>query len=291
MLTSERGAALEWVKFTRCKMNRKEPWYFDENPSELYERLLVPSKFLPWAEDLVRLGNPLQGNKVLDVACGTGTVTRLLPSYVGASGLVTGLDFDAGRLDVAASLPPASGCIIEWKEGNAGALPFGDAAYDFVFCQQGLQFFPDKLTALREMHRVLISDGKLILGVWCSVEYQPGGRAMADALERHVGPEAGAIRRAPFSFGDAGVIKALVTDAGFRDVVVEPTVKNVHFPSAEAFTKRYISARVPLKPLVAAVSEEARAAVVSDVNAALDQYETENGLELPTAVNVVTARA
>ena len=109
MLTSEHGAALEWAKFTRCKMNLKEPWYFDENQSELYERLLVPSKFLPWAEDLVRLGNPLQGNKVLDVACGAGTVTRLLPSYVGASGLVTGLDFDAGRLDVAASLPPASG--------------------------------------------------------------------------------------------------------------------------------------------------------------------------------------
>ena len=272
-------------------MNRDEPWYFDDNPSELYERLLVPSKFLPWAEDLVRLGNPQPGDKVLDVACGTGTVTRLIPPYVGTSGSVTGLDFDADRLHVAASLPPTPGCFIEWKEGDAGALPFGDVAFDLIFCQQGLQFFPDKPTALREMHRVLVSGGRLILGVWRAVEHQPGGRAMADALERHVSSEAGAIRREPFSFGDAGVIEALVTDAGFHDVVVDPTVKNVHFPSAEAFTKRYISARVPLNTMVAATNDEARDAVVSDVNTALDQYETKYGLDLPTAVNVITARA
>jgi len=273
------------------KMSRTEPWYFDENPSELYERLLVPAKFLPWAKYLAELANPQPGDKVLDVACGTGTVTRLIPSYVGASGAVTGLDFDAGRLDVAASLPIGLGCAIDWKEGDAGALPFDDTAFDLVFCQQGLQFFPDKPKALREMHRVLVSGGKLILGVWRSVEHQPGGRAMADALERHVSPEAGAIRREPFSFGSAGVIESLVINAGFHDVVVNPTVKNVHFPSAEAFTKRYISARVPLNTMIAAVNNEARDAVVSDVNAALEHFESENGLELPTAVNIVTGRA
>ncbi len=273
------------------KMSRAEPWYFDEKPSELYERLLVPSKFLRWAKYLAELDNPQPGDKVLDVACGTGTVTRLIPSYVGASGSVTGLDFDASRLDVAASLRIESGCAIDWKEGDAGALPFDDAAFDLVFCQQGLQFFPDKPKALREMHRVLVSRGRLILGVWRSVEHQPGGRAMADALERHVSPKAGAIRREPFSFGSAGVIESLVMDAGFHDVVVNPTVKNVHFPSAEAFTKRYISARVPLNTMVAAVNNEARDAVVSDVNAALEHFESENGLELLTAVNIVTGRA
>jgi ubiquinone/menaquinone biosynthesis C-methylase UbiE len=268
-----------------------EPWYFDENPSELYERLLVPAKFLPWAEELVRIGEPQMGDKVLDVACGTGTVTRLIPPRVGVSWEVTGLDFDAGRLKVGATLPSISGCEIKWKEGDASTLPFGDAAFDMVFCQQGLQFFPDKLEALREMHRVLVSDGKLILGVWRSVEHQPGGRAMADALERHVSPEAGAIRRSPFSFGDPELLEALVTDAGFQDVVVKPTVETVQFPSVEAFTKRYISARVPLNQLVAALDEKARDAIVADVNVALAQYETETGLELPTAVNVVTARA
>ena len=271
-------------------MDENEPWYFDENPSELYERFLVPSKFLPWAEDLVELGGPTIGGKVLDVACGTGTVTRLIP-LVGNSGKVAGLDFDGGRLTVAATLPRPVGCDIDWVEGDAGDLPFDDNAFDMVFCQQGLQFFPDKAAALKEMNRVLVTNGKLIIGVWRSKEHQPGGNATANALERHISAEAGAIRRAPFSFGDAEVINALVTEAGFRDIAVRPTIKKVRFPSAEAFTKRYISARTPLNQMVAAASQEQQDAVVNDVNTALAKYETDNGLELPTAVNVVMARA
>ena len=272
-------------------MHQNEPWYFDEVPAELYERLVVPSKFLPWAKELVALGAPQSGQRVLDVACGTGTVARLIPPLVGSTGTVVGLDFNAGRLQVAASLPPPSGVAIRWEEGDATTLPFADAAFDIVFCQQGLQFFPDKLTALREMRRVLIPDGKLVLGVWRSVKNQPGGRAMADALERHVSAEAATVRREPFSFGSADVIEKLVSDAGFSDVVVSPTAKNVSFPSAEAFTKRYISARIPLNTMVAAVSEQARNDLVEDVNAALRQFEQAEGLALPTAVNLVTASA
>jgi len=268
---------------------QNEPWYFDDDPAELYERLLVPSKFLPWAEDLVALGKPQTGQRVLDVACGTGTVTRLIPPCVGSTGVVVGLDFNAARLDVAASLPPPSGVAIGWQEGDATALPFADATFDLIFCQQGLQFFPDKLAALREMRRVLVPNGKLVLGVWRSVEHQPGGRAMADALERHVSPKAAMVRREPFTFGRAEDLEHLVKDAGFHDVVVSPTVKKVRFPSAEAFTKWYISARVPLNIMVASASEDARNAIVAEVTAALRQYEDAQGLALPTAVNVVTA--
>ena len=141
------------------------------------------------------------------------------------------------------------------------------------------------------MNLVLVMNGKLILGVWCSKEHQPGGNATADALERHIGAEAGAIRRAPFAFGDAGAIRSLMTGAGFRNVEGRPTVKKVHFPSAESFTKRYISARAPLNQIVAAASHKQREAVVNEVKSALAKYETDNGLELPTAVNMVVARA
>ena len=268
-----------------------EPWYFDQNPAELYERYLVPAKFGPWVEELVKFGNPQPGQRVLDVACGTGTVTRLIPPYVGASGRVVGLDINTAPVDVASSLPLSSDLVIQWQEGDVRALPFDDAMFDIVFCQQGLQFFPDKLAALRQMRRVLVPGGKLVLGVWRLVGHQPGGRAMADALERNVSPEAGAIRREPFAFGDAGAIETLIVDAGFRDVVSRALIKAVYFPSAEAFTKRYISARVPLNAMVAAVDEKARAAVVADMVAALQAYETELGLELPTAVNIVTALA
>lgn len=272
-------------------MLQSEPWYFDEKPAELYENLLVPSKFLPWAKDLVALGAPQPGQNVLDVACGTGTVTRLIPPLVGSTGTVVGLDFNSGRLDVAASLPRPTGVAIRWEQGDATVLPFADAEFDIVFCQQGLQFFPNKSAALREMRRVLVPKGKLVLGVWRDVEHQPGGKAMADALERHVSAEAANVRREPFSFGNAEVIEELVIYAGFSDVVVSPTVKKVRFPSAEAFTKRYISARVPLNTMVAAASEAARVAIVEEVNAALQQYQDADGLAVPTAINVVTAVA
>jgi ubiquinone/menaquinone biosynthesis C-methylase UbiE len=132
-------------------MGQQEQWHFDENPEELYERYLVPAKFGPWAEDLVALGAPQPGERVLDVACGTGVVTRLVVPHVGATGKVVGLDLNAGRLVVARSLSSGSGSTIEWREGDVSALPFADVVFDLVCCQQGFQFFPDRFTALREM--------------------------------------------------------------------------------------------------------------------------------------------
>jgi len=135
------------------------------------------------------------------------TVTWLLPPIVGTAVRVADLDFNVGRLAVAANLPRPAGCDIERVKGDAGDSPFDSGVFDMVFCQQELQLFPDKSAALAEMNRVLVTNGKLILSVWRSKEHQPGGNATADALEYHIGAEAGTIRRAPFAFGDAGVVR------------------------------------------------------------------------------------
>ena len=100
---------------------------------------------------------------MLDVACGTGIVARLAAQQVGTTGLVTGVDLNPGMLEVARAHTPTSGAAVDWREGDAGALPCDDASYDVVLCQQGLQFFPDQPRALREMHRVLVSGGRLAL--------------------------------------------------------------------------------------------------------------------------------
>ena len=76
---------------------------------------------------------------------------------------------------------------------------------------------------------MLVTNGKLILGVWRSKKHQPGGNATADPLERHIGAEAGAVRRVPFAFGDAGVIRSLVTGAGFRNVEVRQLLRRFTF--------------------------------------------------------------
>src|SRR5260370_25850928 len=154
------------------------------NEPDAYERHIDPALFMPWARSLVETAALRPGERVLDVACGTGVVTRLAAKRVGAGGKVVGLDLNAGMLEVARSRAPA----IEWREGSATELPLPDAAFDAVLCQQGLQFFPDRPAALREMRRVLVPGRRLALSVWRSLQGSPGHRALADALEPHIGP-------------------------------------------------------------------------------------------------------
>ena len=270
-------------------MDEQERWQFDANTDELYERYLVPGIFGPWAQDLIALATPQAGERALDVACGTGIVTRLLAQHVGRTGTVVGLDFNSGRLAVARSLSHTTGSVIEWREGSALALPFPDASFDFVCCQQGLQFFPDRLAALREMNRVLVPGGRLALNVWRSIQHNPGAAAMAEALERYVSQAAGDFRRTPFAFGDVEALRAILTEAGFHDITIRPTVKVLHFPSAEAFVKRYVSSIAPLAAMVAQADDNARAALLREIAIALQPFSNADGLAMPQASNLTFA--
>ena len=271
-------------------MSLHEPWQLGGNAEELYERYLVPAMFGPWAAHLVALAAPQPGERVLDVACGTGVVARLVAPHVGATGHVVGLDLHAGRLAVARALPPAPGAVVEWREGDVLALPFAEAVFDLVCCQQGLQFFPDRLTALREMHRVLVPGGLLALNVWRTIEHNPVALAMAKALGLHVSPEAEALRHGPFALGDAEALRALVVGAGFGEVIIRPVVKVLRFPSAEAFVQRYIASVAPLAQMVAQADDQARAALLREVSAAVQAYVDADGLAMPKASHLVTAR-
>jgi SAM-dependent methyltransferase len=126
------------------------------------ERYFVPAIGRPLAHALVDLAEVRPEQRVLDVACGTGIVASVAAERVGAEGLVAGVDINPGMLAVARSTP-ASGAPISWYEAPADALPFPDGAFDIVPCQLGLQFFPDRLGALREMRRVLAPSGRTLV--------------------------------------------------------------------------------------------------------------------------------
>ena len=135
----------------------------------------------------------------MDVACGTGVVARLASQQVGATGTVAGLDVNPGMLAVARSATP-TGMLIEWHEANAEAMLIPDASFDVVLCQMGLQFMPDKHAALREVRRVLVRGGRLILNV-------PGPTPrlfsiLGEALARHIGAEASGFVNQVFSLHD-----------------------------------------------------------------------------------------
>ncbi len=121
---------------------------------EIYDMHMVPAIFAIWAPDLVDSARVRAGERVLDVACGTGVVTRVLAERVGVAGRVVGLDSNPDML--AAARAASSQSRIEWVEENAMSMSLPDAAFDAVVCQQGLQFIPDKAAALREMKRVLV---------------------------------------------------------------------------------------------------------------------------------------
>ena len=110
-------------------MSQQMDWTgYGGSAAEIYERHMVPAIFGPWAEDLVACAAPQPGERVLDVACGTGVVARLVAERVGPAGQVVGLDLTPGMLTVARALPPPQGSMIEWREGNASAIPLADAS-------------------------------------------------------------------------------------------------------------------------------------------------------------------
>jgi ubiquinone/menaquinone biosynthesis C-methylase UbiE len=273
-------------------MSDQSQWQVAGSAPENYERALVPAVFAPWAPQVVALANPKSGERVLDVACGTGVVARLAAARVGGGGNVVGLDLNPGMLAVAASIgpkTPATSASITWREASATKMPFTDASFDIVYCQLGLQFFPDRPAALREMYRVLVSEGRLGLMVWRGIEHSPGFRVLADALARHVGPEAGAMMRAPFSLSEKEELHALIAAAGFRDVAIWPAPGTVRFPSPARLVQDY-AAGSPLAGYVAKASDEARAALISEVNETLGSYVVDGALAFPIEAHLASAR-
>jgi SAM-dependent methyltransferase len=270
-------------------MSEPSGWYqagLSASAPELYERCLVPAIFGPWAEDLVVAAAPRPGERVLDVACGTGVVAQAAARRVGATGTVVGLDLNRERLAVASALPAGEGAVIAWRQGDAAALPFPERSFDVVVCQQGLQFFPDRATALGEMRRVLVPGGRLALSVWLPIARSPGFAILAAALDRHISPR---LLDGPFSLGDAAELRTLLIGAGFRDVTVSMATRLARFPSAAAFVEGYLAASF-LAGLVAQVDARARAAFVADACAGLEPYEDAAGLAFPMESHLATAR-
>jgi ubiquinone/menaquinone biosynthesis C-methylase UbiE len=264
--------------------------FFDDaygsKPPENYERFFVPAIGEPLARDLVRLAALRPGERVLDVACGTGIVARLAAQQVGPNGTVAGLDVNPGMLAVARSVTPAD-MSIEWYKAGAEEMPLPDETFDVVLCQMGLQFMPDKLAALREMRRVLVPGGRLILNV-------PGPTAktfavLVKAMERHIGPQAAGFVAHVFSLHDTTVIQKLLNDADFRDIAVQADHKTLTLPPPNEFLWQYVHS-TPLAEMVAKADEADRAALERDVVTKWQHFEEDGSLIYQQRVVVANAQ-
>jgi len=156
-----------------------------------------------------------------------------------------------------------------------------------VVSQQGLQFFPDKATALAEMRRVLVPGGRLALAVWRSIEHAPAFQALEKVLTRRIGAAKGALP--PFGFGDAAVIRALVVGAGFREVRLRADVKMTRFASAEHMVRSVASGAPSMLGALAEQGDAALDSIVAEVSEATRVYVDDEGLAFPQATHFVSA--
>jgi ubiquinone/menaquinone biosynthesis C-methylase UbiE len=234
---------------------------FEAKSAENYERWFVPVIGRPLAADLVEEARLRPGERVLDVACGTGIVTRLAADRVAPGGTVAGADVNPGMLALAHRLAASAPVPVQWYETAAEAMPLPDGAFDIVFCQLGLMFMTDRRAALREMRRVLAPGGRAYVTTPAPT---PFFGVMDSAFSRHGAETAASFVRLVFSLNEARELDQLLHDAGFSDVRVRVDVKQPRLPGPRDFFWQYVDS-TPMAAALRALDEERRSALERDV--------------------------
>lgn len=250
-----------------------------------YQDYMVPGMFVPLAEHMIELAEVTEGDRALDVACGTGSLTRLLAAAVGERGRVAAIDLSSQMLDVARELGSPSGAAIAYQQGSADALPFADREFSLLTCQQGLQFFPDRPAALGEFRRVLAPGGRAAVATWSDGGF--GFNAIIDALRRHIGDDIADMLAAPYVITDPGELRALLEAAGFSDIVVGVERVVVRFADPARYGERIIASG-PAASRFAQASSQQRDRVAADVAAAMERVRDGDMavFEMPTLVAI-----
>jgi len=260
---------------------------FDQlkNTASNYEKLMVPAIFVSWAQRILDKAKVKPGDRILDVACGTGIVARTAIKRTGSNGTsVTGLDPNPGMLAVAES--NTSGPV--WKEGVAEELPFRDEIFDVVVSQFGLMFFQDRPAALREMYRVLAPGGRLVVAVFDSLENNPGYSAMTDVFARVAGNEVAQALRHPFLLGNIDKLKALCTESGLSSAEVTTHNGKAQFPDVRTMVLADVKGWFPLAGIH--LTDEQIDKVVQQLESAMQEYiSSDEGLEFPMPAHFITA--
>ena len=252
---------------------------------------MVPSLFAPWSSYLIQRANPQPAERVLDIACGTGIVARTVAPRVGSQGLVIGLDVNPDMISMARAAAERDHIAIEWHTSPAEQLPFSDEDFDIVLCQFGLMFFTDRDAALKEMHRVLRTGGRVILSVWQGLDRHPFYQTLHNVSHRHLGKSS---VQALFSLSDSDELRKLLTGSGFQHVEIEPMSITARFPNAEEFLAWEIDVDPTETPALRNLNTEAQqvilAAVRQDMQGPLEEIMQDNQVVLQFHAHVAQAR-
>jgi ubiquinone/menaquinone biosynthesis C-methylase UbiE len=258
-----------------------DPTKFDFKKSgnmvpQVYEELLVPRMFTPWAELLLTEAKLSPGEALLDVACGPGTVALMASDMAGPKGSVTATDISPPMLDIArAKSRSPNGAPIEYVESPAHPLKVPDASFDVTVCQQGLQFFPEKVEALKEMARATRPGGRIVVSVWGSLQQCSIFGEIHASLEETLPSSIADMMKAPFSMSDPQQLMALGEEAGLQDIEVKPCSLPLVFELGIDQAIRILDA-TPLAPQITALPSEVQDVMVGNLKSRLKRFTNED---------------
>ena len=254
-----------------------------------YEEFLVPRLFEPWARLLLEEVNLQPGEAVLDVATGPGTVARLAAARLGSRGRVVATDIALPMLDIARAKPVAAGAAqIEYVESPAAPLAAANGTFDAVLCQQGLQFFPARPAALREMHRVLKPNGRAAIAVWAQIERNQIFAAFHAALRATVNAELADLILGPFSWPSGAALRKAAEEAGFREVrLLTPTLPMVLEGGLDQAIGSF--AATPVSPGVAALPKDVQEAFFARLRREMAALESDGKVIGEMTSNIIMA--
>lgn len=248
--------------------------------AQFYESTFVPALFAEWASRLADASALAPGLSVLDVACGTGIVGRTVAARLNHRAHVVGVDLNPAMLAVARRADPQ----VIWQDGDAAALPFGDGEFDRTACQAALMFFPEPVTALREMRRVTRPGGRVVVHVPGRLSRSPGYLALADAVTAQADPDAASLLGSYFTVGDPSLLTDLISRAGLTVDTVDTWTSATRLDSVDTFLD------AELLPLAGSVDPDTRARLRVEAGTALIPFTDPRGrIAAPLEAHLITA--
>jgi SAM-dependent methyltransferase len=233
----------------------------------LYDEYLGPALFEPYAVDLAGRLTGLATGSLLEIAAGTGRVTRALARTLPPAVTIIASDLNQAMVDFAASQPIAR--PVAWRQADALALPFFDDSFDVVVCQFGVMFFPDKMAGYREARRVLKPGGRFLFSVWGPIDANEFGRVTTEALAELFPDDPPLfLARIPHGYHDPGAILTQLDGAGFTAIEIDTVAMTSALPAAHHLAKGFCQGS-PLQSEIEARRPGGLAAVTDAVTAAI----------------------
>jgi SAM-dependent methyltransferase len=247
----------------------------DTNAAEVYDSLFVPALFGRFAEAIADAARIERTDHVVDVACGTGALTRAIRRRTTAR--IVGIDLNPGMLAVA----QRHGGDIEYAAGDGQDPPFTADEFDVATCQFGIMFYPQPVRGLTELARV---STRGTVAVWDAIERSEGYVVVQELFRDVLGPDAARSLDAPFAMGKPGVLEALFTNADIHDVSYRSIAGTGRFDSIE----QWVTTEVRGWTLGDSVSEQQLEGLLAVARERLGPFDTSDGCTFGIAAKVAT---